>query len=108
MSAAPEAANDEEEHGAEREAASMRAQLSKEVASWTKERRQQAEEEPSLVPRQPVPERHSRRSASAVKKPNVASVAGKPAVARPQRFSMSYDGQSQAAYIQYLLDRGSR
>jgi hypothetical protein len=51
MSAAPDLGKDEE--GLEAEATSMRDQLSKEVASWSKERRQRSDET-VIVPAQPV------------------------------------------------------
>jgi hypothetical protein len=107
VSAASDSAKDEEEQGAERQATSMRDQLSKEVASWTKQRRQQPDEIVG-VPKQPIPERHPRVSASDAKKTNVSSATVKPSGARSGPFSMSYDGQSQAEYIKHLLDRGTR
>jgi hypothetical protein len=107
VSAVPDSARGEEEQGAESEATSMRVQLSKEVATWAKERRQQSGET-AVAPKQAVPERNSRRPTGASKKSKVSSLTGKPAVAPSRPFSMSYDGLTQAEYIQYLLDRGSR
>lgn len=103
MSAGPDPAKDEEERGAEKQASSMKDQLSKEVASWSKQRREQAD---GL--KQPAPERPSRRSAGNSKKPDAPTVSAKPADTRSRPFSMSYDGQTQAEYSQYLRDRGLR
>ena len=107
MSAAPDSEKDEEEHGAERQATSMRDQLSKEVASWSKQRRQQPDEVVA-APKQAGAERPARRVAVAAKKPDASTVASKPAGAGSRPYSMSYDGQTQAEYIQYLRDRGLR
>lgn len=85
----------------------MSAQLSKEVASWAKQRGQQSDEA-AIVPQQPAPERQVRRPTSDAKKLNASPVTAKPAGARSRPFSMSYDGQTSAEYIQHLLDRGTR
>jgi hypothetical protein len=108
MSGAPDFGNDEEGLEAERQATSMKNQLSKEVASWSKERRQPSSE--TIVgPSRPVAQRRSPRPAGAAKKSSAPSPAGKAAVsARSKPFSMSYDGMTQAEYTQYLCDRGSR
>lgn len=91
----------------EKLATAMQDQLSKEAASWSKERRQQSSET-VIVPPQPVVQQHSPRPA-AKSKSKSASVAlpAEPASARSKPFSMSYAGMTQAQYVQYLLDRGS-
>jgi hypothetical protein len=107
MNAASDSAKDEQEHEAEDKTASMGRQLSKEAASWAKQRGQQSDET-AIAPKQPAHERHAPRPSGASKKPHLSSVTGKPTGARSRPFSMSYDGQTQAEYIQHLLDRGSR
>ena len=107
MSTAPDSTRDEDEYGAERQSNSMRVQLSKEVASWAQQRRHQSDET-AVAPKQSVPERPTRRVAGDSKKPNASPLASKPAGAGSQPFCMSYGGQIQAEYIQYLRDRGSR
>jgi hypothetical protein len=98
---------DEEDREAEQKAASLKDQLSKDVAAWSKGRREQSAEHAAEL-RQPVIKRPSPHRASRTKKPNASPPAVKPGGARSKPFSMSYDGMTQAEYIQYLLDRGSR
>jgi hypothetical protein len=107
MTAEPDFEKDQEGREAERQATSMKDQLSKEVASWSKERRQPSSETIVGVA-QPVIQRRSPRPAGESKKPRAPSVAGKAPGAGSKPFSMSYDGMTQAEYTQYLLDRGSR
>ncbi len=107
MSAEPDFGKDEEGHEAERQAASMKDQLSKEVASWSKERRQQSSEA-VVGPLRPVNQERSPRPAGESRKSKAPPLAGKAASARSKPFSMSYDGMTHAEYTQYLLDRGSR
>jgi hypothetical protein len=107
MSAEPDVGKDEESLEAERQISSMQDQLSKEVASWSKERRQQSSK-PVSVPSQPVIPRRSPRPATKSTKSRASSVPGGPVSARSTPFSMSYNGMTQAEYTQYLLDRGLR
>ena len=105
MSAEPDVETDEGGHEAERKATAMQDQLSKEVASWSEERRQQSGET-VIAPAQPAVQRRSPRPARAAKKPEPH--AGKATGAPSKPFSMSYDGMTQAEYTRYLLERGSR
>lgn len=106
MSADPDIGK-EEGLETERQAAAMKDQLSKEVASWSKERRQQSSGT-VIMPSPPVIQRRSSRSAGDVGKPSAPLHAGKPADARSKPFSMSYGGMTQAEYTQYRRDQGSR
>lgn len=97
MSGEPDVAKYEEDREAERRASSMKDRLSKEVASWDKERRQRSSE--TTVGRlQSVIQRRSPRPAGESKKFNAPSRTGKLGGARPKPFSMSYDGVTQAEY----------
>jgi hypothetical protein len=107
VNAEPEFGRDEEGHEAERRANSMKDQLSKEVASWSKERKRQSSET-VVRPLRPVVEQHSPRLAGERKKSSAPPLAAKAVSARSKPFSMSYDGMTQAEYNQYLRDRGSR
>jgi hypothetical protein len=107
VSAEPDFGKDEEEHEADRQTSSMRDQLSKEVASWSKERRQQTGET-IIEPTRPANQRRSPRPAAEAKKPSVPPLAGNAGSGRSKPFSMSYDGMTQAEYTRYLLERGTR
>jgi len=107
MNTARDSAKDDEEREAEGKTASMGLQLSKEVASWAKQRGQQPDKI-DVAPKQPAPERHARLPSNASKKSNVSPVTDKQPGSPSWPFSMSYDGQTQAEYIQHLFDRGSR
>jgi hypothetical protein len=99
---------DEEEFEADRQATSMKDQLSKEVASWSKERRQQPGEIAAASAR-PAAQRRSSQPAAEAKK---ASAAAAPAAKVPGKaskpFSMSYDGVTHAEYARDLQKRGLR
>ena len=104
--------SDEKDWQAEREATFIKERLSKEVASWSKERRKQPKErgprpnETAVERLRPVIQQHSSRPGGEPKKPSALPVAAKVGTARS--FSMSYDGMTQAEYTQYLVNRGSR
>jgi len=107
MNTAPDSANDDEQREAEGKIASMGLELSKEVASWAKQRGQQPDKI-GVAPKQPALERHARPPSGASKKSNVSPVARKQPGSPSRPFSMSYDGQTQAEYIRHLRDRGLR
>jgi len=107
VSTAPYSQDGDLEQGADRQADAMKAQLRKDVASWSKARNDTAEQLIVETSAQPVRQtsllsaakpRKSKRAASAVK---TIPLGTKP-------FSMSYDGGSTADYIQYMIDRGAR
>jgi hypothetical protein len=102
-----EDAEDAERRETERQTASMKAQLSKDVAAWSKERREPPADRAAESPR-PALERTSPQPAASPKKRNAVPSPAKPAGTRAKPFRMSYDGVTQAEYIQYMLDRGSR
>lgn len=81
---------------------SIQDQLSREVAFWSKERRQQSTET-VIAPSRPVIRRRCLPRPA-----KNTPVSGEPARTRSKPFSMSYDGMTAAEYTQYLLDRGSR
>ncbi|MEJ0017301.1 MAG: hypothetical protein WDN25_12170 [Acetobacteraceae bacterium] len=96
----------------EREAEAMKAQLRKDVDSWTKARSEA------------VPERLIERGATAVstsvakeaaappvrrtKKPAAAAPAAAAPDGRSKPFAMSYGGETDKDYIQYMISRGVR
>lgn len=108
MTNPPEGQDDEEQREANRQSDAMKAQLRKDVDSWSR-----ARSEPSA-------ERHAEESASAprapslpipvdgAKKTRTPRPAAKDSLSPKKPFSMSYDGVSSAEYIQYMIDRGSR
>jgi hypothetical protein len=82
----------------------MEDRLHKDVASWSKERREHAtESKQPVVKKGPSPQ-----AAGRSKGPIASGRAIKSAAAHPKPFSMSYDGMTEAQYIQYRRDRGSR
>ena len=107
MSTAPYSQDGDLEQGADRQADAMKAQLRKDVASWSKARNETSRaahrrakcatgQAPSLL--SAAKPKKSKRAASAVQ---TAPLSTKP-------FSMSYDGGTTADYIQYMIDRGAR
>jgi hypothetical protein len=92
---------------AERQADAMKAQLSKDVASWSASRsdgaaRQEASlAPPAAKPATPPPARRAKPKAAAVPVPPAAPAGKKP-------FGMSYDGVTQTDYIAYMIARGVR
>ena len=107
MNIAPDSAKHDVEPEAEGKTASAGGQLSKELAPWAKQRGQQPDKM-NVAPKQPALERHARPPSGASKKSDVSSVTGKQSGVHSRPFSMSYDGQTQAEYIQHLRDSGAR
>ena len=107
MSNDANAGKGQETNEADRQVSSMQDQLSKEVASWSKDRKGQASE-PVIQPTSPVIQPRSVRSARRPKDFRASSVAAQGRSTGSKPFSMSYDGMTQAKYIQHLLERGSR
>lgn len=108
VSAEPDVAKDEEGHDeADRQPTSVKVQRSKEVAAPSKERRPQPFE--TVVGSLPaVIQSRSPRPAGESKSSSARAVVAKEGSARSKPFSMSYDGMTQAEYIQYLRDRRLR
>lgn len=107
MSDEADAAKDQEAREADREVNSMQDQLSKEVAAWSKDRREQASA-PVIRPSSPVIQPRSVRSARGPKDTRAPSVDAKGRGTGSKPFSMSYGGMTQAEYMRHLLERGSR
>ena len=81
--------------------------LRKDVADWSGERKGQLSKKATEA-KQSVVKRPSPEPAGGSKGPIASRRAIKPAVARSEPFSMSYDGMTEAQYIKYRLDRGAR
>ncbi len=107
MSANPDDGMDEESLETERQVSSMRDQLSKEVASWSKERGHQSSET-VMASSQVAVRRRLPPPAGEGRKSSAPRLAGSPAGTGSKPFRMSYGGMTQAEYIQYLRDRGLR
>jgi hypothetical protein len=103
MSAEPDVEKDEGDSEDESQATSMRDQLSKEVAFWSKVRRRQADEA-VIPPAQPSVPRRAPAPAAKSKNPPPSQPS---ASQQSKPFSMSYDGMTQAQYVKYLRDRNS-
>jgi hypothetical protein len=97
----------QEAHDDDRQVSSMQNQLSKEVASWSKDRKVPASE-PVIQPSPPVIQPRPVRSARGPKDTGAPSVAAKGRGTGSKPFSMSYDGMTQAEYMRHMLERGSR
>ena len=107
MSEDADAAKAQEAREADRRVNSMQDQLSREAASWSKDRRERVSE-PVIQPSPPVIERSSVRPTRGSKDTSAPSVAAKGRGTGSKPFSMSYDGMTQAEYMRHLLERGSR
>jgi hypothetical protein len=108
MSVGPISEQEDEDRETERQAAAMKAQLSKDVASWSNKRGEQPPEH-AIAPRRPTRERAPAQPDGRTTKPGAAKAPGnKPADGRSKPFSMSYGGMTYAQYLQYTRDRGSR
>ncbi len=96
------------EQDSDRQADAMKAQLRKDVASWSQAR---GETTQSLIaaPSTPPARQPSQRAAAAKpKKSTPAAAAVKPTQPGTKPFRMSYDGGTSADYIQYMIDRGAK
>jgi hypothetical protein len=104
--------DDEMDRDAQMQADAMKAQLRKDVVSWSKARAEETQlltDSPMVPPvappaAKPAPAkstaaRAAKQAAAAPKK--AANTAGKP-------FRMSYSGGTTADYIKYMLDRGAK
>lgn len=105
MSAEPDLGRDEADLDTDRQAASMQDQLSKEVAAWS-QRRRQTSSETVIAPSHPVVQRRTRRPAAKSQMSSAPSPQGQPVHRRSTPFIMSYEGVTQAPYVQYLRGRG--
>lgn len=104
--AEPDVGTDEEGREAERQAASMQDQLSKDVASWSKQRRQRPSET-VIAPSHPAIQRRTPRPTAKSPISPTSPPPDQPVNARSKPFSMSYGGVTEAQYVQYLINRRS-
>nr|WP_294529369.1 hypothetical protein [uncultured Rhodopila sp.] len=89
---------------AEVQSDAMKDQLRKDVASWRVGRADgspQKATELSVAVAKPAPAPRTRRA-----KP--AAAASEPETAKKKPFGMSYDGSTNADYINYMISRGAR
>lgn len=103
MSTVPEGHDDQPD----RDADAMRAQLRKDVKSWSKARNETSPRE-AAESSVPAVKPASSKPATRAKTPKRAPPAAAPADAKSKPFSMSYDGSTTAEYIQYMIDRGAK
>ena len=108
MTSPPEGHDDEGQQEADRQADAMKAQLRKDVDSWSKARSEPstaliAEADTAVARKPPTSPPASKAKKAATPKPVPTEV-----VAAKKPFSMSYGGVTAAEYIQYMLDRGLR
>jgi len=107
MSSTPQT-QDDAEREADRQADAMKAQLRKDVDSWSKAR---SESSPGRIAEAspPVAGKPASQPAAKAKKASPRAPAAKQQVDTPSKpFSMSYDGGTTAEYIQYMINRGAR
>jgi hypothetical protein len=104
MTSPPEGHDDEGAQEADRQADAMKAQLRKDVDSWSKARGEPSTaliaEADTSVARKP-PASKPKKAATPKAAPTEVAISKKP-------FSMSYGGVTAAEYIQYMIDRGLR
>jgi hypothetical protein len=108
MTSLPEGHDDEGAQEADRQADAMKAQLRKDVDSWSKARGEPstaliAEADTSVARKPPSspPASKPKKAATPKAAPAEVAISKKP-------FSMSYGGVTAAEYIQYMIDRGLR
>jgi hypothetical protein len=107
MSIESESVGDDTERDADRQAEAMKAQLRKDVASWSNTR-SEASPERIAEPSAPVNQPASPRPVPRAKKSGATPAADKPEGSRSKPFSMSYGGETTGDYIRYMIDRGAR
>jgi hypothetical protein len=108
MGGTPGKQDDDVDREDDRQADAMKAQLRKDVESWSKAR---SEASPGRIgePGAPAAKKPSPPSAARTKKTSASTTpVVKPAAAGSRPFSMAYDGKTTAEYIQYMIDRGAR
>jgi hypothetical protein len=107
MSTVPEGQDDQPEHDADARADAMKAQLRKDVESWSRARNETSPRDavgasaPVVRPASPKPPPRART-------PKRVAPASVPAGTKSKPYSMSYDGGTTAEYIQYMIDRGAK
>jgi hypothetical protein len=107
MGLGPDIGEGDEDRETERQAEIMEDKLRKDVAHWSGEPRGRLSKETTAA-KQSVVKRPSPQPDGGTKEPIAFRRAIKPAAARSEPFSMSYDGMTEAQYIKYRRDLGSR
>jgi hypothetical protein len=107
MSTVPPNQDVDLEQDADRQADEMKAQLRKDVASWS-QARGETSQQLIAAPSPPAARQSPSRPVARPRKPKASVAAVKPTPSSTKPFSMSYDGGSTADYIQYMIDRGAR
>jgi hypothetical protein len=111
MSIAPKPEDNNSEQDADRQADGMKAQLRKDVDSWTSARRGAS---PPHLPGQiakpslPVGRPASPRLTAGQRTSSAAPPDAKRADTRSKPFSMSYGGETTDHYIEYMISRGAK
>jgi hypothetical protein len=107
MSIEPTSEGDNVEQDADRQADAMKAQLRKDVDSWSKARSEAhpaRSAEPSVPVDRPAPPKPAPRAKKVDPTPSAPKTAN--TVSKP--FSMSYGGETTKAYMEYMISRGVR
>ena len=107
MSTVPEGQDNQPNRDADARADAMKAQLRKDVESWSRARNE-ASPRDAVEPSAPAVRPASPKPATRARTPKRAPPAAVPAGAKSKPFSMSYDGSTSAEYIQYMIDRGAK
>jgi hypothetical protein len=107
MSTVPEGQDDQPDRDADARADAMKAQLRKDVESWSKGRNETSLRD-AVEPNAPAVKPPSPKPAARARTPKRAPPAAVPAGAKSKPYSMSYDGSTTAEYIQYMIDRGAK
>jgi hypothetical protein len=105
MSTVPHNQDVDLQRDADRQADEMKAQLRKDVASWSQARGETSQQ---LIAAPSPPAARPARPVARPRKSRASVAAVKPTPTSTKPFSMSYDGGSTADYIQYMIDRGAR
>jgi hypothetical protein len=108
MNETPQTQGDDADAEDGRQADAMKAQLKRDVESWSKTRSESSAGR-ITEPAPPVARKSSLRPIAGAGQATPPAVpAAKEADIRKKPFRMSYDGVTTEEYIQYMLDRGSR
>jgi hypothetical protein len=107
MSTVPEGHDDQPAQDTDARADAMKAQLRKDVESWSRARNETSPRD-ALEASAPAVRPASPKPAPRVRTPKRAPPAPTPAGTKSKPFSMSYDGSTTAEYIQYMIDRGAK
>jgi len=99
--------DDDSGRDADRQADAMKAQLRKDVASWSAARSENSGRNAAEAA-VPVAKQAAPRPAAQARKSKAAPAEVKTAGADKKPFSMSYDGVTTSEHIDYMITRGAR